>query len=137
MKKFKTPSKYLTAVSSNGGRPKLLLNEEGKQMVEVLAGFFCTDEDIADTLCTSVDLLTNKNNRDTFAEAKKRGLGKAKVSLRRKQFALADKNATMAIFLGKQYLGQRDYFEVEDTTANEKLNEILDGIRNNAQRQTK
>ena len=28
------------------------------------------------------------------------------------QFRLAEKNAAMAIWLGKQYLGQRDTFEV-------------------------
>jgi hypothetical protein len=32
----------------------------------------------------------------------------AKVSLRRKQLSLADKNAPAAIFLGKNYLGQKD-----------------------------
>src|SRR6185312_4616298 len=36
------------------------------------------------------------------------GLMHAKVSLRRKQLGLADKNAPAAIFLGKNYLGQKD-----------------------------
>ena len=31
-----------------------------------------------------------------------------KISLRRAQFRLAEKNANMAIWLGKQYLGQSD-----------------------------
>lgn len=31
-----------------------------------------------------------------------------KVALRRKQYRLADKHPNMAIFLGKQYLGQQD-----------------------------
>jgi hypothetical protein len=31
------------------------------------------------------------------------------MSLRRAQFKLAETNASMAIFLGKQYLGQKDY----------------------------
>ena len=30
------------------------------------------------------------------------------ISLRRKQFELAEKSPAMAIFLGKQYLGQTD-----------------------------
>ena len=45
---------------------------------------------------------------DTFAEKRKTG----KISLRRMQWRLAEKNATMAIFLGKQYLGQRDNVDV-------------------------
>ena len=35
------------------------------------------------------------------------------ISLRRSQFKLAEKNATMAIWLGKQYLGQRNHKEEE------------------------
>jgi hypothetical protein len=42
--------------------------------------------------------------RDIFEGGKELG----RVSLRRKQFNLADKNATMAIFLGMNYLGQQD-----------------------------
>ena len=34
--------------------------------------------------------------------------GKGKISLRRAQFRLAEHNAAMAIWLGKQYLGQRE-----------------------------
>lgn len=47
--------------------------------------------------------------------------GKGKISLRRHQMRLAEKNATMAIWLGKQYLGQTDRPEesvdMEDTDA--------------------
>ena len=35
-----------------------------------------------------------------------------KISLRRKQWQLAEKSASMAIWLGKQYLGQRDNVDV-------------------------
>jgi hypothetical protein len=34
-----------------------------------------------------------------------------KIQLRRNQFDLSKKSAAMAIFLGKNYLGQRDSFE--------------------------
>ena len=47
------------------------------------------------------------NFSEVFKE--KRGLGK--ISLRRNQWRLAEKSATMAIWLGKQYLGQRDQVE--------------------------
>lgn len=41
----------------------------------------------------------------------KRSAGK--VSLRRSQFKMAETNPTMAIWLGKQYLGQRDNMRQE------------------------
>ena len=43
-----------------------------------------------------------------FQEAYKKGLENGKQDLRRKQWRLADRNAAMAIWLGKQYLGQSD-----------------------------
>ena len=60
----------------------------------------------------------------------KRGIGK--ISLRRAQFRLAEKNAAMAIFLGKNYLGQRDHVEVDDSVALSKLDEILAKAREDA-----
>lgn len=42
--------------------------------------------------------------------SKKRGIGK--ISLRRAQFKLAQKSANMAIWLGKQWLGQQDKVKV-------------------------
>jgi hypothetical protein len=52
--------------------------------------------------------LSTLSGHSDFQEAYKKGLENGKQSLRRKQWALADKNATMAIWLGKQYLGQKD-----------------------------
>src|SRR5262245_43139262 len=71
--------------------------------VELLASCFCTQEEIAEKLGCSVDTLARR-----FAESYKKGVAAAKTSLRRNQFLLAKKNAAMAIFLGKNYLGQRD-----------------------------
>ena len=52
------------------------------------------------------------------------------MSLRRKQFKLADANASMAIFLGKNYLQQKDSHELdigEDVGAHiEKLTSVLE-----------
>ena len=47
-----------------------------------------------------------------FSEVFKRKRGKGKISLRRSQFQLAQTNPTMAIWLGKQWLGQTDKQEV-------------------------
>lgn len=56
---------------------------------------------------------------------KQNGCMALKIRLRRNQFKLSEKSAAMAIFLGKNYLGQRDSFEDQDDTALEKLDEIL------------
>ena len=43
-----------------------------------------------------------------------RGRGKGRLSIRRAQMKLLEKgNATMGVWLGKQYLGQRDITPVE------------------------
>ena len=44
----------------------------------------------------------------TFKEFHQKYSAAGKISLRRSQFRLAESNATMAIWLGKQYLGQRE-----------------------------
>jgi hypothetical protein len=54
------------------------------------------------------------------------------MSLRRTQFRLAEKSAAMAIFLGKQYLGQSDNVFIEDKSAINRLDEILKGTHENA-----
>lgn len=91
-----------------GGRPKLLLNDTGIDTITSLAAIMCTDEEIASVLGVSVDTLTREENAATFAEAKKNGIADGKSSIRKYQFALAKKNPTMAIWLGKQYLGQKE-----------------------------
>lgn len=82
------------------------------ESVEKLCSLQCTEEEIAQFLAISVDTLCRACKRDheqSFAEyfAQKKGLGK--VSLRRAQWQAAQKgNPTMLIWLGKQYLDQRD-----------------------------
>ena len=110
------------------GRPKLKLNDIGKEIVTKLAGFMCTEEEIASFLGVSVEQLKNDVNKDSFAECIKNGQRIGKVSLRQNQFNLSKTNASMAIFLGKQYLGQKD---VVDDGINEKdaLDKLCDAIK--------
>lgn len=60
----------------------------------------------------TIERWCKRTYKKSFADvsAQKRNLGK--ISLRRAQFELAKKNATMSIFLGKNYLGQTDKQEV-------------------------
>jgi len=110
-------SDYMDEHPSGGGRPFLTINDRGKKLIETLAGYMCTDEEIANALDVTVDTLTNKRNKVTFSECKLKGLGKGKVSLRRMQFRLAEKNASMAIFLGKNILGQTDGLSLQERDA--------------------
>lgn len=96
------------------GRPKKILTDEGKRVIEQLARVQCTDEEIASVVGCSVDVLTNKNNKKAFAEAKEKGIQSGKASLRRLQYKAAEAgNPTMLVWLGKQYLGQTDKQEIE------------------------
>lgn len=93
-------------------RPRIDID---KDQFEKLCSIQCTEEEIAGFFKCSVDTIERwceKNYKARFAEvfAQKRGLGR--ISLRRSQFRLAETNPTMAIWLGKQWLGQTDKQEV-------------------------
>ena len=103
-------NKYMLSIPppSGRGRPRLVISEEGKQLIIMLSKYMCTDEEIAAEMDVTVDTLHNARNEPIFLECKEKGQSRGKASLRRNQFKLAEKSATMAIYLGKQYLGQKD-----------------------------
>lgn len=85
-----------------------------KKQFENLCGLQCTILEICDFFDVDDKTLNSwcKNTYDmTFSEIFKIKRGKGQISLRRTQWKLAEKNASMAIFLGKQYLGQTDKVE--------------------------
>lgn len=102
------------------GRPK---KEFDQHIFESLCGIQCTEAEIAGCFKTTVDTI-DRWCKDTygegFSETYKKLSANGKMSLRRMQFKLAERSAAMAIFLGKQYLGQRD---VPEPTA--EANELL------------
>lgn len=59
--------------------------------------------------------------------AKSAGMGK--ISLRRAQFRLAEKNANMAIWLGKQYLRQTDTIDLESQKIGEEDDPITKSLK--------
>lgn len=90
------------------GRPR---KEIDLETFKGLCFIQCTITEIAGVLDCSTDTVERWCLRELempFAEAFKKYSAGGKMSLRRSQFKLAEKNATMAIWLGKQYLGQRD-----------------------------
>ena len=86
-----------------------------------VAGFFDCSEDTVERWC-------KRELKESFAEAYKRYSVAGKLGLRRSQFKLAEKSAAMAIFLGKQYLGQKDVTEVK-ATATGQLADLIEGLR--------
>lgn len=89
--------------------------EIDQKQFENLCGLQCTLEEICgwfDVCSDTLETWCKRTYKRSFSEvfAQKRGAGK--ISLRRSQWRLAEKNAAMAIFLGKQFLGQRDNIDV-------------------------
>ena len=107
------------------GRPKKVIDYEA---VEKLANIQCTQEEIASFLNLSVRTLQRD---EEFCRIYKKGQDNGKMSLRRIQYKLAEKNATMALWLGKQYLGQKDTFEVESKQL-VKVQDLLNKIEEEA-----
>ena len=107
-----------------------------KKQFENLCGLQCTLLEICDFFDVEDDTLNSwckKTYGTTFSEVFKRKRGKGQISLRRMQWKLAEKNPTMAIFLGKQYLGQKDKIEYTDDgmkSINENINNIANLLNN-------
>lgn len=93
-----------------GGRPRALLPDDRTlKLVTGLASIMCTTKDAAAALGVSEPTFIKfKSDYPQAKEAWEMGQGQARVSLRRKQWKLADKSPAMAIFLGKNYLDQTD-----------------------------
>ncbi len=111
-----------------------------KVQFEKLCGLVCTKGEIAGFFNCSEDTIDRYCQREygeTFSVVLERYSYQSKINLRRNQFKLAEKNAAMAIFLGKNYLGQRDVPIDEDSSTMDKLDEILQGLRDKANDRTK
>lgn len=95
-----------------GGRPRIDIDFE---QFKGLCAIMCTEEEIAHWFRCSVDTIERWCKRElklSFADAYKKYSVGGKISIRRYQMKMAEHNATMAIWLGKQYLGQTDKQEV-------------------------
>ena len=115
------------------GRPK---KEIDKKIFENLCGLQCTLEEIAGVFDCSADTIERwckREYKETFAEVYKKHSAKGKTSLRRIQFKLAEKSAAMAIFLGKNYLGQKDSFIETDEQTLQAVGEALVKIKRAAE----
>jgi hypothetical protein len=87
---------------------------EGRRLVidldelEELAGLNCTLAEAAAWFGVSASTLGRRLKEPAYRAVWERGAGKGRVNLRRAQLNLAERSSQMAIFLGRQILGQSD-----------------------------
>lgn len=94
-------------------RPRIEIDTE---QFEKLCFMQCTLKEIAGWFKCSEDTIERWCKRElkmSFADAYERYSAGGKISLRRYQWKMAEHNCSMAIFLGKQYLGQSDQQELK------------------------
>jgi len=90
--------------------------------IERLGRLQCTYREAAAFLDIRVGQFKQLIAKDQEARrAWEKGLRLGQISIRRKQMRLGSSNAAMAIFLGKQYLGQRDVQSHEQVGDNASL----------------
>lgn len=106
--------------------------EIDKDEFEKLCRLQCTEVEICEWFGVTDKTLARwcmDTYGEGFSDAYKKRSATGKISLRRAQFRLAEKSPAMAIFLGKNYLGQTDRVQVDDSTALNKLDEVLRQIQ--------
>lgn len=113
---------------NKGGRPKIQIDQKS---FEELCKMQCTELEIAGFFGCSDETLNKwckKTYKKTFQECFEVFRQGGKASLRRTQWLMAEHNAAMAIFLGKNYLGQSDdpMKYAKDETTEDKLGRFID-----------
>ena len=118
----------------------IILDEPTLKLIRGLGSIHATHKEVAAVLGVHLNTwMYFKRDNPEAQEAFEDGQEEGKSSLRRDQFNLAKRNATMAIFLGKQYLGQRDIQYTRDAEfgdmSDEELDSFIDdGIRDRQRR---
>jgi hypothetical protein len=85
-------------------------------LIEIANVFDCCDE--------TIERWCKRTYEMGFAEAFKRFSVDGKIALRRYQFRMAETNVAMAIWLGKQWLGQTDKQETVSTERVQVVNNV-------------
>lgn len=112
-------TKKRPALINKGGRPQAISPDAKTiKIVHGLGEIQATTRECAAVLGVSHQtFIATMQRHPEIAEALERGKENGKVSLRRKQWRLADKNAGMAIFLGKNILDQTDKQEIASSVS--------------------
>jgi len=116
--------------NGKAGRP---VKEIGRLEFEKLCALQCTQQEICSFFDVDHKTLTKWCRREYRKEysqvyAQKREVGK--ISLRRTQFKHAEKSAAMAIFLGKNYLGQTDGVEQRLEVSRNEQSQLVLALKN-------
>lgn len=97
------------AINKGGRPPKLQPDAKTITVLEGMGRIQCTTKEASCVLrVAETTFLRFLTEHPEAREAFEMGKGMGRQSLRRTQFKLAEKNAAMAIFLGKNYLDQAD-----------------------------
>jgi len=100
------PSKVSGEPKKKNGRPPATIDSAD---VEKLAQLGATQIEIARFVGVAFSTLEERLKQPDYREAYERGIGNLHMSLKRKQVEMAlAGDRTMLIWLGKNYLGQRD-----------------------------
>lgn len=109
-------------------RPKIVWSEKEYAIFEGLCGIQATIEELENVLNIdhkTIDRLCREHYKDakgkemSFSQTYKKYSSTGKMSIRRQQFRAAEAgNVSMLIWLGKQYLGQKEQQETTITDSN-------------------
>jgi hypothetical protein len=121
-----------------GGRPRRALSDEEKTLLRQLASIGCTYPEAAGCMgMTPVAFASMMQTRPDLRRIWDEGAAVGKTALRRTQIRLAENgSAAAAIFLGKNWLGQRDVqvsehtgtIELTHASALDKICSLLDDL---------
>ena len=115
---------------TKGAKGGIFGNNIDKATFEKLCALMCTEQEIMGFFRVKTDTLLRFIKQEYGADQTFRSIfpilsANGKISLRRNQFELSKTNSSMAIFLGKQWLGQREYVE-ENVSENIIVNTKVD-----------
>ena len=108
--------------------------------LEKLCSLQCTDDELAAWFAVSIRTIESRRKQPKFAEVMTRGRARGRISVRRAQMKMLEGgNAAIAVWLGKQLLGQRDVSPVELSGPNgQPLSmEIIDAIVTESRKKTR
>ena len=106
------------------GRKKIVYTDEQKKLIDDLSKIGCTLEEIS-----AIAQVPFRSLCRHFGKIKKDGFNTFKGSIRRQQYKLlANGNATMGVWLGKQYLNQRDNIDGVLTISAEEIAKTFSAV---------
>lgn len=115
-----------------GNPPGPVPKEIDWQLFEQLCGLQCTQSEIASCLKINIDTVRDRcklHYGEEYSEVYKKYSEEGKCSLRRYQFIQAKTKPNMAIWLGKQWLNQKDTLDPVAPNNDKMLGDILAEVK--------